>query len=82
MKHHLTTLKPEHKQRYLEAIFRLHRNSSDFATLVEFMRYCLEVSKNDLIVASVDNFPKLQGEATVLSGFFDLLELAEKEGSK
>ena len=82
MKAELKKTKPEYQARILEATFRLKRQNNDFKEFLEFARYCLEMKKKDLIVAPESDFRQLQGEASILSGLFDLLELAEKEGSK
>ncbi|EGR3070243.1 hypothetical protein DMW20_11825 [Vibrio parahaemolyticus] len=82
MKQELKRTNPEYQKRVLEAVFRLKRNSRDFEAFLEFARFCLETKKKDLIIAQESDFRQLQGEASVLSGLFDLLELAETEGNK
>ncbi len=82
MKHDLKKLEQREQQKVLEALFRLKRNSRDFEVVQDYMKYCLETRKKDLINVPLEEVAKLQGESLILSDFFSLLELAETEGSK
>ncbi len=82
MKAEANKLSKESREHVLAAVFRLKRTNRDFNTFLEFATNCLDDKKKELIIAPESNFKQLQGEASMLSGLFDLLELAEKEGSK
>ncbi|WP_431786950.1 hypothetical protein [Vibrio harveyi] len=77
MKPDLDKLSPSDKKQILEALFRLKRNSHDFEILLNFMESCLEERKVILISADIERVQKIQGEAEILKGLFELIASSE-----
>lgn len=77
MKPDLDKLQPSERNNIEEALFRLIRNSNDFNILLSFLGSCLENRKTMLITSDIEYVQRLQGEADILKGLFDIIGSTE-----
>ncbi|MFM2625727.1 hypothetical protein [Vibrio owensii] len=82
MKPDLDKMNHQEKQQILEAFFRLKYQNHDFQVLLHFLEAGLENRKTMLISSDPDYIQRIQGEAEVLKGLFDIIATAEQQHRK
>ena len=82
MKPDLDKMNQQEKQQILEALFRLKYQNHDFQVLLHFLEAGLENRKTMLISSEPDYIQRIQGEAEVLKGLFDIIATAEQQHRK
>lgn len=82
MKPDLDKMNQQEKQQILEAFFRLKYQNHDFQVLLHFLEAGLENRKTMLISSEPDYIQRIQGEAEILKGLFDIIATAEQQHRK
>lgn len=82
MKPDLDKMNQQEKQLILEALFRLKYQNHDFQVLLHFLEAGLENRKTMLISSEPDYIQRIQGEAEILKGLFDIIATAEQQHRK
>ncbi|GAB7221314.1 hypothetical protein VoSk93_05250 [Vibrio owensii] len=82
MKPDLDKMNNQEKQLILEALFRLKYQNHDFQLILNFLESGLENRKTMLISAEPEYIQRIQGEAEVLKGLFEIIATAEQQHRK
>ncbi|MFV8456079.1 hypothetical protein ACNO5M_13385 [Vibrio owensii] len=82
MKPDLDKMNNQEKQLILEALFRLKYQNNDFQLILNFLESGLENRKTMLISSEPEYIQRIQGEAEVLKGLFDIIATAEQQHRK